>query len=316
VNKSFKITVLLIILVAAGTAEAASQWRVSLPDTVFLTSGIARLRDVSSLPVPAGAADLVLQAGMRPNTAVRVSRQKILRVLGIEGLGGGVSFVGAESCYLVFGGARLSGRQLERKTRHAVQKLVPPTESGAPGSWFDLVLPSVQVATTGDWTVDVDRQDMLAPGRNLVQVRITDAQHREAFSASVILHSYGETARAVTGVERGEALQPGQFRWQWQDRALLDGGVVANRVVLNGASASRSIPAGGLLRAADLKKTPVILAGDAVELRVVRGRVAVTVRAFARQDGAVGQTIPVRNELTGRLVNARIAGPGLVEWRN
>ncbi len=56
-------------------------------------------------------------------------------------------------------------------------------------------------------------------------------------------------------------------------------------------------------------------AGDAVEMTVIRGTVTVTVRATARQPGCLGQTIPVRNELNGRLVNARVAGPGLVEWR-
>ena len=48
---------------------------------------------------------------------------------------------------------------------------------------------------------------------------------------------------------------------------------------------------------------------------MIRGSVAVTLRCVARQPGTLGQTIPVRNELNGQLVNARVAGPGLVEWR-
>ena len=82
-----------------------------------------------------------------------------------------------------------------------------------------------------------------------------------------------------------------------------------------GASPTRNLKAGDYLRQSDLKETPIILAGDSVELRVNRGQVVVSVRALARQNGCLGQTIPVRNELTGRLVNARVAGPGLVEWR-
>ena len=40
-----------------------------------------------------------------------------------------------------------------------------------------------------------------------------------------------------------------------------------------------------------------------------------TVRALARQAGCLGQIIPVRNEMNGRLVNARVLGSGSVEWR-
>ena len=74
--------------------------------------------------------------------------------------------------------------------------------------------------------------------------------------------------------------------------------------------------AGDQLRAGDLKPIPAIRAGDMVDLEIQRGGLTVTVRGLARQAGCLGQTIPVRNELNGRLVNARVKGPGLVEWRN
>ena len=91
--------------------------------------------------------------------------------------------------------------------------------------------------------------------------------------------------------------------------------LAVGRECILGCSSARGLKAGHLLRMADLKETPVVLAGDSVDLRVIRGQVCVTVRAVARQDGCLGQNIPVKNELTGRLVNARVSGPGFVEWR-
>jgi flagella basal body P-ring formation protein FlgA len=142
-----------------------------------------------------------------------------------------------------------------------------------------------------------------------------NGNRRESFPATVILHQFGEVARAVKDLSREQPVHENLFTWQWQDLADLERGLAIGRSSVTGASLTRNLPAGANLREADLKETPLILAGDPVELQVRRGQVAVTVRAFARQNGCLGQTIPVRSELTGRLVNARVAGPGLVEWR-
>jgi len=304
-----------LVAIVVGPASAAQSWRLTLPDTVYVDSGRAFLRDISTSPVPAGVSALVVIAGMKPNSAVTVSKQKILRQLVFAGASSGVWFDGAEKCTVVFGGREVSSHALEGDIRRAVQKLVPSAPAGAPASWFEIKVPDLRLATTGQWMVRLDRHTPLSAGRNLVRVRVSDGRQEDAFSASVVLHCYGETARAVRDIRRTSTLTAGQFSWEWQDRAELGSGVLTGRESLAGASATRSLSAGDLLRAADLKETPVVFSGDEVELQVIRGQVVVAVRGLARQDGALGQTIPVRNELTGRLVNARITGPGLVQWR-
>jgi flagella basal body P-ring formation protein FlgA len=299
----------------AADAAAARPWRVALPDTVVIQGSKALLRDLSGLPVPAAAGQLVICAGGEPNTVLSVSRQLILRKLVSAGLGAGVGFEGAEICHVAFAGRELSGEVLTGEVRRQLADLVPPAESGAPASWFELEIPDLRFAAAGDWQVQLERRVPLAAGRNLVQVQVTAGEQREVFSTSVVLHSFGETARAVRNLAKDTALDPAQFSWEWQDLSDLAQGALAGRTALPGSSCTRSLTAGDLLRQADLTQTPLILAGDAVDLMVVRGQVAVTVRAVARQQGCLHQTIPVRNELTGRLVNARVAGPGLVEWR-
>jgi len=301
--------------VAGGVAEAASRWQVVLPDTVQVQCGTVLLRDITLQPVPAAAGEIVLDAGSAPNTAIRISRQMILRKLVTAGLSAGVSFRGAESCCLAFAGHELNGNTLATAVRRKLQTLVPSTAAGAPVSWFEFDYPSLRLSADGDWQIQLNRHVPLEPGRNLVQVRLVSGNHHEVFGASVVLHSFGETARAVRAIDRETPLNEAQFRWQWQDLAEVASGIAVGRDALAGASTARSLAAGDPLRQADLHETPLILAGDPVELLVVRGQVAVTVRAFARQQGCLHQTIPVRNELTGRLVNARVAGPGLVEWR-
>ncbi len=309
--------VLLLVGFAALPAPvwAAPAWRICLPDTVEVSGRVVLLRDVSTVPVPAAAGKVVVYAGGQPNTVVSVSRQIILRKLVSAGLSAGVSLQGATTCQIVFAGHELNSDAVTNEIRRVLQKLVPASVPGAPDSWFEVEIPNLRLAVTGDWSVRLKRHNRLAAGRNLVPVLILADDRTEAVSVSVILHRFNETARAFRTIGKDTPLSEAQFNWEWQDMAHLPNGVAAGRIGLSGASSTRSITAGDLLRESDMKETPLILAGDAVELMVIRGQVAVTVRAFARQPGCLGQTIPVRNELTGRLVNARVAGPGLVEWR-
>ncbi len=315
-NVNRKLLALIIVLLGvAGPVCAAGTWNLVLPDTVFLDDDVATLGVVATGPVPAGARDLVIRAGLKPNSVVEVSRQDILRRLVTAGLARGVRMTGASHSQLIFQGRRLTDGDIQREVRRAIQPLVPPTHPDAPDTWFEVDLPEIELSAAGTWTVDSDRTDMLEPGRNLVRIRIVDGHREESFSAAVTLHQFGEIGLIQRNLARNQPLKESMFDWQWQDLSELDRGLAVHRSSVQGSSPTRNLKAGEYLRKADLEETPLILAGDSVELQVMRGQVAVAVRAVARQNGCLGQTIPVRSELTGRLVNARVAGPGLVEWR-
>ncbi len=313
--KTLAAVLILAVSAVCGTAEAGAVWRLDLADTAVVHGATATLKDVARGPVPAGAAALVLHAGGRPGTAVRLSRQGVLRRLVDAGLAGGVRLSGAQDCVVVYEGEDISSEALTAEMRRQVQALVPASEAGAPAPWFELELPALDLAARGDWSVSLETRGLLEPGRNLLRARVTDGHHRRTLPVTVILHQYGETAEFARDASRGDAVTEDHLRWTWTDLAGVDAGLAVGRASVQGRSAARSLRVGDPLRRADLKETPLVLAGDPVELRIVRGGVAVSVRAHARQDGCEGQTIPVRNELTGRLVNARVAAPGLVEWR-
>jgi flagella basal body P-ring formation protein FlgA len=304
-----------VVLATAGPVLGAGTWNLVLPDTVMLDNDLATLGDVADGPVPAGVRDLVIRAGLQPNSVVEVSRQDILRRLVTAGQARGVRLLGASHSHLIFAGRELDSGEIHQEVRRAIQPLVPSSLAGAPDSWFELDLPKIELAAAGSWHVEIDRTELIEPGRNLIRISVVDGDRKESFPVSVTLHQFGEVGRINHDLTRNMPLEENMFNWQWKDLANLDNGLAVQRTSIQGASPTRNLKAGDYLRQADLKKTPIILAGDSVELRVHRGQVAVTVRAFARQNGCLGQTIPVRNELTGRLVNARVAGPGLVEWR-
>lgn len=312
---AIRAAVVLLCAVWASGALAARPWSLVLPDTVVISGGKALLRDVTTAPVPAQAGNMVVHAGGVPNTTVTISRRFILRKLVTAGLSSGVMMQGAQDCRLIFEGRELTTDHVITEIRLALQNVVPAAIPGAPHSWLEIQTPSLRISAQGDWRVEVLQTTPLSPGRNLVRVVLIAEEQRKPFTVTVDLHSFDEVPLSKGEVQKDTPLDAAHFSWEWRDLSDLPSGVVSGRGSLLGTSSTNTLTAGHLLRDSDMSSTPLILAGDMVELMVVRGKVAVTVRGLARQNGCLGQTIPIRNELTGRLVNAKVAGPGLVQWR-
>ena len=157
----------------------------------------------------------------------------------------------------------------------------------------------------------------LEPGRNHRALVLRGAAGRVEIPVTIHVHHFREVGQARLKIQRGQNLHAGLFDWGWVDvgasRKVTD---LFGREALQGSCSARSLQAGDYLRACDLKAIPLVRVGDRVELTLQRGTVSVSVPATARQEGPLGKVIPVRNELTNRLINARITGPGSVEWRN
>jgi len=310
------ITVLTVGLMIGAATPALADWALALPDTVIVSGSVTRVRNLTSAALPSQAAEVVVHAGGTPGTLIGLNRRLILRKLVNAGLAHGVRFTGAEETTVIYAGSRLDEMVLRQEIRRTLQPLVPGGMPGAPASWFEFDLPQQDLWGTGDLSVSTSRSTELAPGRNPVRIRVTSGGQSSDFTVAVTLHHYGETATANRPLARGMTLTPDLFTWQWVDLSEADRDHVSSRLSLMGNSVARSLRLGDPLRQSDLKMSPVVQAGDQVELLVRRGPLVVSTKAFARQDGCLGQTIPVRNDLTGRLVNARVSGPGQVEWRN
>ncbi len=298
----------------AGTANAAP-WSCTLPDTLEVPAGPVTLKDISRTPVPASVAGVVLVPGGVPGTSTLLDRRIILRRLVTQGLAAGVVFRGAERTLLVFRGRVVEASGLRTLMSKALEPYLPEPETGAPATWMELEYQGGDLGADGTCSLTPMWKGTLRPGRQTVRFRFQDGSRSRVVSATVMVHHFARMARAVRRIRRGETLHEGDFSWEWTDLAAGAKGRFLGHGSIEGQTAARTLEAGVVLLAQDLKNPPVILAGDPVELRLGRGSVQVTVRAFARREGSLGQTIPVRNELTGQLVNARVTGPGTVEWR-
>jgi flagella basal body P-ring formation protein FlgA len=307
--------ILFAVAVAAGAGQAVAGWTLDLRESVVVKGFAVHLADLSASSLPSAVGDLQVLGQGDPGSSVVLSRQTILRKLVEAGLARDVSFSGSTEVLVRFEGREVSSESLREEIRRAVQPLVPAGAPGGPASWFELELPAGDLALAGNPVIKVDRNNPLLPGRNQLRIRLQSQGHSQDLPVTVQLHVFGEVPTAKRAIERQTPLEAGLFNWTWLDISEIPRQAVTSREALAGNCAGRSLATGDQLRLNDLKAIPAVNAGDMVDLQIQRGNLVVTVRALARQAGCLGQTIPVRNELNGRLVNARVAGPGLVEWR-
>jgi len=307
---------LTAVLVGGLTGAAnAAPWLCTLSDTLQVPAGRVTLKDISRTPVPASAAGVVLVPGGVPGTSTSLDRRIILRRLVAQGLAAGVVFRGAERTVLIFRGTVVDASRLRTIMTEALEPFLPEAETDAPATWLELEYQGGNLGADGTCTLTPMYKGTLRPGRQTVRFRFQDENRSRVVSTTVMVHHFARVARPARRIRRGETLHDGDFTWEWADLSGGAKGRFLGHRSVEGQTAARTLEPGDVLLEQDLKNPPVILAGDPVELRLGRGGVQVTVRAYARREGSLGQTIPVRNELTGQLVNARVTGPGTVEWR-
>ncbi len=114
-------------------------------------------------------------------------------------------------------------------------------------------------------------------------------------------------------LQRGEQLREDDLELAERDLASLSGGYYRELAEVVGMKLRRSLRAGLPLQRSMLSAPLVIKRGDKVSIRAAGGGLDVRMQGEALEAGAHGDTIRVRNLSSRREVEARVAGPGLVE---
>jgi len=304
-------------LALSGPAQATvpGPWTLCMADTVVAAAGRLTLADVVDGPIPSCAAQLVVVPAGEAGQTIILDRRTILRRLSLAGCAGGARLGGSPTTVVLFSGHRLNADAVHAAMVEALAPWLPTAAEGSPAPWMEVDSGAGGLGYDRELVLEPQLPGPLRPGRQTVRFRYLGRQGYRSVTAQVTVHSFVEVARARREVKRGSPLEESDLDWEWFDQADGLKGRMSGRRGLSGMEPVRNLPAGTWLLESDIRPTAVVLAGDPVELRLARGGVTVTVRAHARRDGAMGQAIPVRNDLTGKLVNARVSGPGRVEWR-
>lgn len=94
-------------------------------------------------------------------------------------------------------------------------------------------------------------------------------------------------------VNRNEKLVPADFRLSKEDITSIKGTPVYSLDNIDLYRSKVMVPAGGFLVKESVEKIPVVNVGDEMNASYAAGNILVTFKAFARQEGVVGEVITV-----------------------
>lgn len=112
---------------------------------------------------------------------------------------------------------------------------------------------------------------------------------------------------------RHSLIQPGDLALLERDVGLLGNGYLSNPQQVAGMRLRRQVNADTVLSPNLLEQDEVVKRGDKVVISAANTQVSVRMSGEALESGNTGSQISVRNVRSGRVVKARVMGPGQVE---
>jgi len=116
-------------------------------------------------------------------------------------------------------------------------------------------------------------------------------------------------ARTIT---RGETIRESDIVVEKLARADVPTDAITRLELVVNQAARRGLRTGQTLRAADLMKPQIVNRDEGVTIVFRSGGITLTMRGKAMNNGAEGDSIPVLNPQSKRVVQATITAPGVV----
>lgn len=113
-------------------------------------------------------------------------------------------------------------------------------------------------------------------------------------------------------LQRGDGMLVTDLHGEQRDVTQLPYGVIDNLTQTSGRALARSLGAGRVLTPNDLTGRRMVLAGDRVRVVAQLDGIQVSTGGIALGGGDGGARLRVRNQSSGRIIDAMIVGPGQV----
>ena len=153
-------------------------------------------------------------------------------------------------------------------------------------------------------------------GRENIQLRFQVENERGVLGEWAVPfrpHLLSEVWIVKAHLSRGDLASPSDFEIRELDILRESEAVPANLEVLLRHEYSRDLTPGRPLLWADLSERSLVRKGDLVEVIASRGLLAITMRAEAKQDGAEGDMIVLRNIDSSKVFSGKVVGENRVE---
>jgi flagella basal body P-ring formation protein FlgA len=170
-----------------------------------------------------------------------------------------------------------------------------------------------RVATT--WAISVVEFPAVPSASMLIRYRIL-ADQRPAADATLVLRAshWRDVWVTRTPLSSGGAFDPAMLDMRRVD-LFRERDVVLTAVGDRSYVFARGVPAGRLLTWHDVARRPLVKKGELVEVSAAEGRLNVTLKALAMENGAQGDTVTVRNPESQKTFAAVVVDENRVQVR-
>ena len=151
-------------------------------------------------------------------------------------------------------------------------------------------------------------------GRVTAEVRCDGARPWRLF-VPVRVSVYRTLAVAAVPLERGKVLAAGDVILAEREVGATPGGYLTTVDAALGRALRRNVAAGAMLAPTLLESPLMVRRGQSVTLEARAGAITVQMAGVARSDGALGQTIPVANTSSRKIMQGIVRSEKIVEIR-
>jgi flagella basal body P-ring formation protein FlgA len=153
--------------------------------------------------------------------------------------------------------------------------------------------------------------NLIKPGRNSISVRCNITNKWSIFTSAAI-KTYQAILVLTQPLQRGDTVTRQHLSLERKDVSSLRGDFITRAEQIENKQALRPIPAGAILSMRNIAEPKLVKRGDKIIISSVRPDFAIRMNGLAMMDGIKGQRIRIKNQSSGRIVNATVIEPGLV----
>jgi flagella basal body P-ring formation protein FlgA len=191
-----------------------------------------------------------------------------------------------------------------------LERVTMPADSVAVS--VDVPMFAVEPREVADFTLDLFSSK---PVTGTVPVKVTfllDRGGELTYAATARVRAFAAVLVAAERLSRHETVTGEALRTEKREITHLTDAYFTDPEEVTGKRARRVISPGRILKASDVERIPLVDRGEGVMVTVVLGRVTVTSKAKALEDGEMGDLIKVQDLTTGKRLVGTVAGKSLV----
>lgn len=174
-------------------------------------------------------------------------------------------------------------------------------------------LPMTLPTGTFDYRITQKPSDARPGKKNVTAAILQEGVEQGLVKMSGDLRLFGTVVSTTKRLNRNDIITDDDITAKRQDISLLDGGLVQDPKQAVGQKLKLSLPAGAILYAQILDAPTLVNRGERVTIMAKSKAIKITAPGEARNSGALGEMVRVKNLMSRREIHARVTGVGIVE---